>query len=190
VTSFALYCLSGNVIGVRRAQPLVIVLGIFACLFLRTLLASTSRVLRSSAYLAFGIWMATSIYQWQNVRAGLGAAQIALPRDFDFLIPPGQTMATTIAHLLDGSVRLPEDLTGYEPDRTLCILYVLSLPKPLYTPDQIIARCDLHGWSIPSNAPRLMRVRSGVKKLYRLLFGQRSPQGAGGITPHYHIIVS
>ena len=165
VVSVAIYAIAGNVLGVRRAQPLVLALGIFAWLLLRTLVASKSPVLRTSAYVAFAVWMASVSYDWIAVRQGLSSAKIALPHDFEFFVPEGQTMASTFSGLLNGSIQLPQDLAGYEPDRTLCILYVLGKPPVAPSPREIIARCDQHGWSIRSASPRFMRLRHAAKRL-------------------------
>jgi hypothetical protein len=36
---------------------------------------------------------------------------------------------------------------------------VLGQPTPPYSRHEVILRCDAHGWSIPSDAPRFLRVR-------------------------------
>jgi hypothetical protein len=76
-----------------------------------------------------------------------------------FAVAAVMAMSTTIAALANRSRKLPEDLSGYEPDRTLAILYRLTLPNPIVTANELVARCDEHGWSIPSNSPRLSRLR-------------------------------
>lgn len=164
VLSIGIYAAAGNVGGVRRVIPLVVCLGVFGCLCLRSLEASRMRSLRAAAYIAVAIWLAIVANEFRAVRAGLASAQIQLPRDFEFYIAPGQTMPGTIAGLLNGSIALPADLQGYEPDRTLSILYVLGKPSPRYSPQEIILRCDAHGWSIPSNAPRFARLRKHLWK--------------------------
>lgn len=166
-TSVILYGLAGSVTGVRRAQPLVLALGIFGWLLLWTVWTSRSRLLRCGASLAMLLWMAVVSYEWFTVRQGLLFSRIALPHDFDFHVPAGYTMAGTVSGLLNSSLRLPQDLAGYEPDRTLCMLYLLGKPAPLYSPQEIISRCDRHGWSIPSNAPRFLRFRKAVSKRLR-----------------------
>lgn len=158
-TSVGVYAVAGNVIGVRRAIPLVVALGIFAALLLRALAASRLLWIRAVAWAAFAAWMIIGAYEFNAERAGLASARIALPGDFDFRIPPGETMASTVSKMLDGSIPIPADLSGYEPDRTLCILFVLGEPAPKYSPHEIVAQCDRHGWSIPSRAPRFARFR-------------------------------
>jgi hypothetical protein len=163
-TSIVVYAAAGNVIGIRRVIPLVVALAVFACLLLRSLAASPLLVVRAAAYLATTAWIIVAASDFAAVRDGLASAGIRLPEDFEFRVPPGQTMATTISGLLNGSLRLPRDLSGYEPDRTLSILYVLSQPAPLYSARELIQRCDEHGWSIPSNAPRFVRIRRHFSK--------------------------
>jgi len=68
-------------------------------------------------------------------------------------------MAEEIALLAERSETLPSDLAGYEPDRTLCVLYRLTQPNPIVGAREIIVRCDQHGWSIPSTSPRFSRLR-------------------------------
>lgn len=68
-------------------------------------------------------------------------------------------MAVEIALLAGRAKTLPADLAGYEPDRTLCILYRLTQPNPIVGPREIVARCDEHGWSIPSNRSRFSWLR-------------------------------
>jgi hypothetical protein len=164
VLSIGIYAVAGNVVGVRRVIPLVVSLGVFACLFLRSLATNRMLAVRVAAYGAMAIWLAIAGNEFLGVRQGLASGKIQLPRDFDFQIPPGKTMASAIEGLLNGSVALPADLAGYEPDRTLSILYVLGKPSPRYSPQEIVQRCDAHGWSIPSDAPRFVRVR---KHLFR-----------------------
>ncbi len=159
VASIGLYGAAGNVAGVRRVIPLVVSLAVFACLLLRSLARSSKVFVRASAYIAIAIWTTIAAAEFVAVRQGLASARIPLPQDFEFQVPPGRTMASTVAGLVDGSVRIPPDLAGYEPDRTLSILYVLAKPAPEYSAHELIRRCDLHGWSIPSNAPRFMRLR-------------------------------
>jgi hypothetical protein len=159
LTSTGMYAAAGNVIGVRRVIPLVVTLAVFACLLLRWLAQSSRLFVRAAAYIAMAICVTIAAKDFLAVRAGLASARIQLPHDFEFRVPPGQTMASTVSGLLDGSFRLPQDLSGYEPDRTLSILYVLGKSAPLYSPHAIIQRCDAHGWSIPSNAPRFVRIR-------------------------------
>jgi hypothetical protein len=157
--SVAVYAVAGNVIGVRRVIPLVICLGIFALLLLHSWTRSRSVWIRAAAYILFAAWLIIGGYEYFSVREGLASAEIALPKDFDFVVPPGETMARAIAHMVDGSLSLPADMSGYEPDRTLCILYVLESPNPKYSPNEIIAQTDRHGWSIPSTAPRFTGFR-------------------------------
>ena len=159
VLSIGIYAVAGNVVGVRRVIPLVVCLGVFASLFLRSLATSRMLSVRVAAYGAMAIWLGIAGSEFLGVRQGLASGKIQLPRDFDFKIPPGQSMASTIEGILNGSVALPPDLAGYEPDRTLSILYLLGKPSPRYSPHEIVRQCDLHGWSIPSDAPRFVRVR-------------------------------
>jgi hypothetical protein len=159
VLSTGIYAVAGNVGGVRRVIPLVVCLGVFACLFLKSRATSRMLSVRAAAYGAMAVWLAIAASEFLSVRQGLASGRIQLPRDFDFPIPPGKTMASAIGGILNGSVALPADLAGYEPDRTLSILYVLGKPSPRYSPHEIIQRCDAHGWSIPSDAPRFVRVR-------------------------------
>lgn len=163
ILSLGMYAAAGNVSGVRRVIPLVVCLGVFACLFLNSLALSRVRSVRAAAYLAVAIWLAMVGNEYHAIREGLASGRMQLPRDFEFRIPPGQTMAGTVARLLNGSLALPADLAGFEPDRTLSILYVLGKPSPRYSPQEIIRQCDAHGWSIPSNAPRFVRVRKHLR---------------------------
>ena len=164
VTSIGIYAAAGNVIGVRRVIPLVVSLAVFACLLLRSLAASSVLFVRAAAYISMAVWITVAANDFLAVRQGLASARIQLPQDFEFRVPPGQTMASTISGLLDGSFRMPQDLAGYEPDRTLSILYVLGKTAPRYSPHELILRCDAHGWSIPSNAPRFVRIRRHFSK--------------------------
>jgi len=157
--SIAIYAVAGNVVGVRRAIPLVVALALFACLLLRSLSASRMLFVRGAAYAAAVIWLAIAGNEYLATRDGLASGRIQLPRDFEFKIPAGQTMAGAVAGILNGSTKLPPDLAGYEPDRTLSILYVLGQPTPPYSRQEVILRCDAHGWSIPSDAPRFLRFR-------------------------------
>jgi hypothetical protein len=157
--SVVVYAVAGNVIGVRRAIPLVISLGIFATLLLGRMAASRLLWMRVTARVAFAAWLIIGAYEFNAERVGLASARIAVPTDFDFRVPPGETMASTVSKMLDGTIPVPADWSGYEPDRTLCILFVLGEPAPKYSPSEIIAQCDKHGWSIPSNAPRFARYR-------------------------------
>ena len=164
VVSISMYAAAGNVIGVRRVIPLVVSLAVFACLLLRSLAASSVLFVRAAAYISMAVWITVAANDFLAVRQGLASARIQLPQDFEFRVPPGQTMASTISGLLDGSFRMPADFAGYEPDRTLSILYVLGKSASLYSPHELILRCDAHGWSIPSNAPRFVRIRRHFSK--------------------------
>jgi len=62
-----------------------------------------------------------------------------------------------LAALANRSRMLPDDLSGYEPHRTLAILDRPTLPNPIVTANELVARRDRHGWSIPSNSPGLSR---------------------------------
>lgn len=149
-STIAMYAIAGNVIGVRRAIPLTVSLGIFSILCIRELTASR----RAFVAGVLAIFLAINLVSFSGIRR-----ELALPRDFEFAIPAGNTMASTVAGLLNGSISLPQDLNGYEPDRTLAILYLLSKPHPLYSLQTVVAACDRHGWSIPSTSPRFERFR-------------------------------
>jgi hypothetical protein len=154
-----IYAVAGNVTGVRRAIPLVVSLGIFAMLLLN-LLPSRSPFWRPIIFYApILIVIALEGAQYNGIRNGLATSKIALPHDFEFKIRPGKSMAEEIALLAGRSQRLPDDLSGYEPDRTLCILYRLTQPNPIVGAREIVASCDRHGWSIPSSSPRFSRLR-------------------------------
>jgi hypothetical protein len=155
-----MYAVAGNVTGVRRAVPLVVCLGIFAALLLN-MLPSRRPIWRAIAfYVPLLMVITLEGVQFNNIRSGLATSRIALPHDFEFRIPPGKTMAEEIALLVERSETLPGDLAGYEPDRTLCILYRLTQPNPIVSAREIVARCDQHGWSIPSSSPRFSRLRN------------------------------
>ena len=165
-TTLAMYAVAGNVIGVRRAMPLVVSLGISAVFLLR---AATGGRGHARRFVFYGLLSAAILFELtplNGLRRGLATAEIPLPRDWDFPIPPGQTMAAEIASLANRSRTLPGDLYGYEPDRTLSILYQLTLPHPIVSASELVARCDEHGWSIPSTSPRLLRFR-------KRLFGKK-----------------
>jgi hypothetical protein len=154
-----MYAVAGNVTGVRRAIPLVVCLGIFAALLLN--MASSGR--RFWGVIAFYVPMilviSSEAARFNNIRSGLATSRLELPHDFEFRIPPGQSMAEEIALLVGRSETLPGDLARYEPDRTLSILYRLTQPNPIVGAREIVARCDQHGWSIPSKSPRFSRLR-------------------------------
>lgn len=157
--TIAIYALAGNVTGVRRAMPLVVSLGIGAVFLLR--MATSGGPVRRFVF--YGLLSAAILFelsQFNGVRRGLATAEIPLPRDWDFPIPAGDTMAAEIAALANRSRTLPGDLNGYEPDRTLSILYQLTLPHPIVTASELVASCDRHGWSVPSTSPRLLRFRN------------------------------
>ena len=154
-----MYAVAGHVTGVRRAIPLVVSLAIFATLLLN-MLPSRRPFWRAIAF--YGpiiIVIALEGAQYNGIRNGLATSKLALPHDFEFRIPPGKSMAEEIALLAGRSQRLPGDLAGYEPDRTLCILYRLTQPNPIVGAREIVARCDQHGWSIPSSSPRFSWLR-------------------------------
>jgi hypothetical protein len=154
-----IYAVAGNVTGVRRAVPLVVCLGIFAALLLN-MVASGRRFWGAIAFFVPMILVISlEGARFNDIRSGLTTSRIALPHDFDFRIPPGKTMEGEIALLVGGSEKLPDDLAGYEPDRTLCILYRLTEPNPIVSASEIVARCDQHGWSIPSSSSRFSRLR-------------------------------
>jgi hypothetical protein len=153
-----LYAIAGNVIGVRRAIPLVVCLGIFAAIFVRDL-AAKAGAWRLPAYCtALLLLLAAEAAVDNRVRSDLAQARIALPLDFEFRIAPGKSMAWTIEALAKGTLKLPADLDGYEPDRTLAILYELTQPNPIVGASELVERCDQHGWSIPSRSPRFSRL--------------------------------
>jgi len=155
-----MYAVAGNVTGVRRAIPLVVCLGIFAALLLN-MAPSRRPFWRAIAFYApLLMFITLEGVQFNKIRSGLASSRIALPHDFEFRIPPGKTMAEEIALLVSRSETLPADLAGYEPDRTLCILYRLTQPNPIVSAREIVARCDQHGWSIPSSSPRFSRLRN------------------------------
>ena len=155
-----MYAVAGNVTGVRRAIPLVVCLGIFAALLLN-MAPSRRPFWRAIAFYApLLMFITLEGVQFNKIRSGLASSRIALPHDFEFRIPPGKTMAEEIALLVARSETLPADLAGYEPDRTLCILYRLTQPNPIVSAREIVARCDQHGWSIPSSSPRFSRLRN------------------------------
>jgi len=162
--TMAIYAIAGNVIGIRRALPLVVSLGIGAVFLLRA--AGGGPIRRFVFYGLLSAAILFELREFNSVRRGLDTAEIPLPRDWDFPIPPGETMAAEIASLANRSRTLPGDLNGYEPDRTLSILYQLTLPHPIVTAGELVVRCDQHGWSVPSTSPRLLRFR-------KRLFGTR-----------------
>jgi hypothetical protein len=154
-----IYAVAGNVAGVRRAIPLVVCLGIFATLLLN-MVASGRRFWGAIAFFVPMILVISlEAARFNDIRSGLATSRIALPHDFEFRIPPGKTMEEEIALLVGGSEKLPDDLAGYEPDRTLCVLYRLTQPNPIVSAREIVARCDQHGWSIPSSSSRFSRLR-------------------------------
>ncbi len=155
MASLAPLAVAGNVPGVRRAVPLVICLGIFATLLLHSLLDSKRLVTRVVALILFALWLTPSVLQYNAIRHELQSAQILLPHDFEFSVDAGSTMAGTVAAFVDRSRPLPSHLQGYEPDRTLSILFPLTQPNPIVSREELIAACDQHGWSIPSRKPRL-----------------------------------
>ncbi len=159
LTSLALLAVAGNVPGVRRAVPLLICLGLFAVLLLHSLLESQRIAIRAGAVILFALWIIPSAFQYNAIRTELRTAQIVLPHDFEFTVENGGTMASTIYAFLNRSHPLPPGLTGYEPDRTLSILYTLSQPDPIVSRQELIAVVDGHNWSIPSHAPRLTWLR-------------------------------
>jgi hypothetical protein len=159
VCTVGMYGLAGNVPGVRRTLPLVIALAIFAVLLLNSVAGRGSRWRAIAFYVPLAVAIAFETGRYNGIRTGLATSRIPLPRDFEFRIPPGSSMAAEIASLASGSVKLPADLQGYEPDRTLCILYRLTLPNPIVSTGEIISRCDRHGWSIPSGSSRFSRLR-------------------------------
>jgi hypothetical protein len=154
-----MYAVAGNVTGVRRAIPLVVSLAIFATLLLDLLSSQRPRWRALAFYGPILILITVEAAQYSGIRNGLATSKLPLPHDFEFQIPPGKTMAQEIALLSSGSERLPSDLVGYEPDRTLSILYRLTQPNPIVSAREIVARCDQHGWSIPSNSPRFSRLK-------------------------------
>jgi hypothetical protein len=85
-----------------------------------------------------------------GIRTPLADSRIALPRDFDFLIPEGETMESTLRSFIAGSRKVPDPLEGYEPDRTLALLYRLTQLHPIVSSRDLVAACDGHGWSIPA----------------------------------------
>ncbi|MGA2844220.1 MAG: hypothetical protein ABSF68_02245 [Candidatus Acidiferrales bacterium] len=154
-----MYAVAGNITGVRRAIPLVVCLGIFAAL-LMNMVPTRKPFWRALAfYVPMILVIALEGVQFNDIRSGLATSRIALPHDFEFRIPPGKTMAQEITLLVARSETLPSDLAGYEPDRTLCVLYRLTQPNPIVSAREIIVRCDQHGWSIPSTSPRFSRLR-------------------------------
>jgi hypothetical protein len=161
ITSLTLLAVAGNVQGVRRAVPLMICLGIFATLLLQSLLESKRLVSRVAALVLFALWLIPSAFQYNAIRHELESAQILLPHDFEFSVDAGSTMAATVAAFVDRSRPLPSKLQGYEPDRTLSILFVLTQPSAIVSREELIAACDQHGWSIPSQKPRLAWLSKG-----------------------------
>jgi hypothetical protein len=159
LTSLVLLAVAGNVPGVRRAVPLLICLGLFAVLLLHSLLESRRASIRAAAVILFVLWLIPSAFQYNAIRTELRTAQILLPHDFEFTVDTGGTMASTIDAFLNRSHPLPPGLTGYEPDRTLSILYTLSQPDSMVSRQELIAVVDGHNWSIPSHAPRLTWLR-------------------------------
>jgi hypothetical protein len=154
-----MYAVAGNVSGVRRAIPLVVSLAIFATLLLDMLSSQRPRWRTIAFYGPILILIAVEGIQYNGIRNGLATSKLELPHDFEFQIPPGKNMAEEIALLSGGFQKLPSDLAGYEPDRTLCILYRLTQPNPIVGVHEIVARCDQHGWSIPSNSPRFSQLK-------------------------------
>ena len=153
-----LYAIAGNVIGVRRAIPLVVCLGIFAATFVRDL-AAKAGAWRIPVYCAALLPLLAAEAAVDNrVRSDLAQARIALPLDFEFRIAPGKSMAWTIEALAKGTLKLPPDLEGYEPDRTLAMLYQMTQPNPIVSAGELVQRCDEHGWSIPSHSRRFSRL--------------------------------
>jgi len=155
-----MYAVAGNVTGVRRAIPLVVCLGIFAALLLNMAPGRRPFWRAIAFYGPLMLVLAFEGARFNGIRSGLATSRLALPHDFEFRIPPGKSMAEEIALLVGGSETLPDDLAGYEPDRTLCILYRLTQPNPIVGAREIVARCDQHGWSIPSNSHRFSRLRN------------------------------
>ncbi len=155
LTSLSLLAVAGNVPGVRRAVPLMICLALFAVLLLHSLLKSDRIGIRAIAFILFALWLIPSAFQYNAIRNELLTAQILLPHDFEFTVESGGTMSSTIEAFVNRSRPLPPGLPGYEPDRTLCILYTLSQPDPIVSREELIAEADRHGWSIPSRTPRL-----------------------------------
>jgi len=157
--SLSLLAAAGGVLGVRRAVPVVICLGLFAVLLLHSLRESERFGGRVIAVILFALWLIPSAYQYNAIRNELFSGQLLLPHDFEFSLEPGAAMASTVEALVDRSRPLPPGLRGYEPDRTMSILFSLSQPNPIVSREEVIEACDQHGWSIPSKAPRFAWVR-------------------------------
>jgi hypothetical protein len=159
LASLALLAVAGNVPGVRRAVPLMICLALFAILLLHSLLQSERLAYRAIAVTLFALWLIPSAVQYEAIRSELLSSRILLPQDFEFTVENGGTMASTVEAFANRSRPLPPNLQGYEPDRTLCILFSLTEPTPIVSREEMIAACDRHGWSVPSNAPRFAWLR-------------------------------
>lgn len=152
--SLALLGVAGNVPGARRGFPLMICLALFGVLLLHSLFESKRVIGRVAAVVLFALWLIPSAFQYNALRNELQSAQILLPHDFEFSVDAGATMAGTVAAFVDRSRPLPPNLKGYEPDRTLSILFVLTQPKPIVSREELIETCDRHGWSLQSHQPR------------------------------------
>ena len=154
--TLAMYAIAGNVPGVRRVIPLIVSLGMLAAVAFGMLARSRTGEIAACLLLLAGI--AFELRTDSAIRTALADSRIALPHDFEFSIPEGETMESTIRSFIAGSRKLPDDLEGYEPDRTLALLYRLTQPHPIISARDLVRACDRHGWSIPSTKPRLARL--------------------------------
>jgi hypothetical protein len=154
--TLAVYAIAGNVPGVRRVIPLIVSLGMFAAVAFGML--ARNRTWGIAACLLLLASIAFELRADSGIRTALADSRITLPRDFDFRIPEGETMESTLRSFIAGSRKVPDPLEGYEPDRTLALLYRLTQPHPIVSSRDLVAACDGHGWSIPSTKPRLARL--------------------------------
>lgn len=154
-----LTALAPQVPGVRRAIPLVAVLSLCAGLAIHWLWRSRLPAIRLSAICLLAAWLAVSFTSAWGLCRDLRFSAIALPHDFTFSIPPGSDMESAVAAFVALREPWPADWTGYEPDRTLAILYVLSSPHAPLSGSELICICETRGYALPANLRRFDWLR-------------------------------
>jgi hypothetical protein len=137
VLTVVLYCASGGVLGIRRGIAISLMAGLavgMACDYLmlvRSLKIPASALIANVLVVVLGIVnVGPLVNHWLAHDKDWSDGAQALPHDFRFPLPAGQTMVQTLstvrAQLTDGSLTLVELAHQREAIRTLSILYVVA----------------------------------------------------------------
>ncbi|SFL48947.1 hypothetical protein [Geodermatophilus ruber] len=147
VLTVVLYALSGGVLGVRRAVAIPVLVALALAVVVDVLARRRAPLARLLLVTAAGVAVLGPLGgQYLDIRDGWRTGRYALPRDFDFPIAEGATMAEEVTALTgrlnSGAATYREIAAEREGERSLAMAWLLAVRRGgdltgLATPEQI-----------------------------------------------------